>query len=142
MNLISVVSLSGMFQGRLRPEHLAQAAATGAFSAAKRIYPMSEVSGRSREDPMPEGWWPRGVTPRPRSGAAAESARLRGGRNSREELPPIRGQGQWLGGATSCPRSGGCVGTGGPRGAIPCSRSGGVAVKRYRLSQVRSSGCD
>ena len=71
MNLISVISLSGMFQGRLRPEHLAQAAATGAFSAAKRSYPMSEVSGRSREDPMPEGRRPRGATPRPRPGAAA-----------------------------------------------------------------------
>ena len=37
--------------------------------------------GRRREDPMPKGWWPRGVTPRPRSGAAAESARLQGRRN-------------------------------------------------------------
>ena len=31
---------------------------------------MSEVKGRSREDPMPKGWWPRGVTPRLRSGVA------------------------------------------------------------------------
>ena len=36
---------------------------------------------------MPEGWRPRGVTARPRSGAAAESARLRWHRNDREELP-------------------------------------------------------
>ena len=49
--------------------------------------PMSEVRGRSREDPMPEGWQPRGVTPRPRSGAAVESARLQRRRNGREELP-------------------------------------------------------
>ena len=48
---------------------------------------MSEVRGRSREDPMPEGRQPRGVTPRPRSGAAAESARLRRHRNGPEELP-------------------------------------------------------
>ena len=34
------------------------------------------LRGRSREDPMPEGRRPRGVTPSPRSGAAAESARL------------------------------------------------------------------
>ena len=54
---------------------------------AKRSYPTSEVGGRSTEDPMPERRWPRGVTPRPRSGAAAESARLRRHRNSREELP-------------------------------------------------------
>ena len=45
---------------------------------------------------MPEGQWPRGVTPRPRSGAAAESARLRQHRNGREEQPQsdIRGGGQ------------------------------------------------
>ena len=42
----------------------ATSAATGALSAA-------EVRGRSREDPMPKGRWPRGVTPSLRSGAAA-----------------------------------------------------------------------
>ena len=36
---------------------------------------------------MPEGQQPRGVTPRPRSGAAAESTRLRRRRNGHEELP-------------------------------------------------------
>ena len=40
------------------------------LGAAERSYPMSEVRGRSREDPMPEGRRPRGVTPRLRSGAA------------------------------------------------------------------------
>ena len=48
---------------------------------------MSEVRGRSREDPMPEGRQPRGVAPCPRSGAAAESARLQRRRNGQEELP-------------------------------------------------------
>ena len=43
---------------------------------------------------MPEGRWPRGVTPRLRSGAAAENARLRWRRNGREELPRVQGQGQ------------------------------------------------
>ena len=72
------------------------AAATGALSMAERSYPTSEVRGRSREDPMPEGWRPRGVTPRPRSGAAAESARLQRRMNGREELPKseVRGGGQ------------------------------------------------
>ena len=57
---------------------------------------MSEVRGRSREDPMPEGRRPRGVTPRLRSGAAAKSARLRRCRNGREELPKseVRGGGR------------------------------------------------
>ena len=36
--------------------------------------------------------------------------------------------------------SGGCAGTRGPRGAIPRSRSGGAAVRRYPSSKVRSSG--
>ena len=31
---------------------------------------MSEVRARSREDPMPEGQWPRGDPQHPRSGAA------------------------------------------------------------------------
>ena len=37
--------------------------------------------------------------------------------------------------------SDGCAGAGGPRGTTPHSRSGGVAVRRYPLSKVRSSGC-
>ena len=59
-------------------------------------YPMSEVRGRSREDPMPEGRGPRGVTPHPRSGAAAKSARLQRRSNGREELPKskVRGGGR------------------------------------------------
>ena len=40
---------------------------------------------------MPEGQRPRGVTPCLRSGAAAESARLRRHRNGEEELTRIRG---------------------------------------------------
>ena len=36
---------------------------------------------------MPEGRWPRGVTPCLRSGAAAESARLQRRRNGQEGLP-------------------------------------------------------
>ena len=40
-------------------------------SMAERSYPTSEVRGRSWEDPMPEGWQPRGAPPRPRSEAAA-----------------------------------------------------------------------
>ena len=47
-------------------------AATGTLSAAKRSYPTSEVRGRSREEPIPEGQRPRGITPCPRAGAAAE----------------------------------------------------------------------
>ena len=52
--------------------------------------------GRSREDPMPEGRWPRGVTQRLRSRAVAKSARLQQRRNGREELPKseVRGGGR------------------------------------------------
>ena len=67
---------------------------------------MCEVRGRSREDPMPDGWRPRGITPLPRSGAATKSARLRWRRNGREELHRVQGQGRRLGGATPHPRLG------------------------------------
>ena len=54
---------------------------------------MSEVKGRSWEDPMPEGRWPREATPRPRPGAAAGrnclTPEARGG--SLEEQPHVQG---------------------------------------------------
>ena len=46
------------------------------------------------------------------------------------------------GGSEKCGQSGqGFEVAGGPRGATPHSRSGGVAVRRYPSSKVRSSGC-
>ena len=90
-----------------------QAAATGSLSMAERSHPTSEVKGRSREDPMPEGLRPRGVTPRRRSGAAAESTRLRRRRNGGEELPRVRGQ------------------RGRPRGVTPRLRSGAAGGRSY-----------
>ena len=47
------------------------AAAVGALSTAERNYPTSEVRSRSLEEPMPEGWRPRGFAPHPRSKAVA-----------------------------------------------------------------------
>ena len=67
---------------------------------------MAEVRGRSREDPMPKRRRSRGVTPRPRSGAVAENARLRQRRHGQEELPHVQGQRQQLGGATPHPKLG------------------------------------
>ena len=92
----------------------------GTHSTTESSYPMSEVRGRSWEDPMPQGQWPRGITPHPRSGAAAESARLRRLRNGQEELPHARGQGQW------------------PR--VPGSDSAGAAERSYPKSEVRGGG--
>ena len=54
---------------------------------------------------------------------------------------PRPSQGRWLGGPTPCPRSRGCAGAGGPRGAITHWRSGRAAVRRYPSSKVRSNGC-
>ena len=96
------------------------------ISSAERSHPTFEVRGRSREGPMPEGQRPRGVTPCPRSGAAAESTRLRRHRNSREELPRVRGQGERPRGDTPRPRSG--VAT---RGVTPHPRSGVAAGRSY-----------
>ena len=99
-------------------------------------------------------WDSRGITPRPRWGAAAKNARLQRCRNGREELPKseargcgwedqphAQGQGRRPGGPTPHPRSSGCPGAGGPKGAIPCWRSGRAVVRRYPSSKVRSSGC-
>ena len=44
-------------------------------------------------------------------------------------------EGWWSRGATPRPRSGGCLGAGGPRGATPCSRSGGVASEEIPIVQ-------
>ena len=75
---------------------------------------------------MPEGQQPRGVTPYPRSGAAAESTRLRRCRNGQEELPRVRGQGGRPRGDTQSQRSGVAM-----RGVTPCPRSGAVAGRSY-----------
>ena len=100
-----------------------QAAAAGALSAAERSYPTSEVRGSSLECQASTAQeQPRGATLRPRSGAAAESSypasEVRG--VDWEEQPHTQGHRRWLGGATPRPRSSGCMGAGGPRGAIPC----------------------
>ena len=58
------------------------------LSMPERSHPTSEVRDRNREDPIPEGRRPGGVTPHLRSGAVAESTRLRRRRN-RQELPHI-----------------------------------------------------
>ena len=102
---------------------------------------------RSGREELPHVWGqrrqPRGATPHPRSGAVAETSypmpEVRG--HGRDELPHVRGQGWWPRWATPRPKNGGCVGAGGPRGAIPHSRSGGAVVRRYPSPKVRSSGC-
>ena len=67
---------------------------------------------------MPEGRWPRGVTPRPRSGAVAESTRLRWRRNGR--------------GATLHPRSGWVT-----ERRYPASEVRGGDERSYPASEVR-----
>ena len=124
---------------------------------AERNYPTSEVRGSGREE-LPhvrgQGWQPRGATPCSRSswrlrvpgcdraGAVERSYPMSEARGrGQEELPTARGQGWRPRQATAHPRSSGCTGTGGPRGAIPHSRSGMAAVRRYPLPKVRSSSC-
>ena len=96
---------------------------------------------------MPERRRPRGVTPRPRSGAAAERARLQRRRNGREELPRVQGQGRQ-------PRVPGCDSAGAALRSYPTpeGRGGGqeeskeqwlrfaaAAVKTYPMSKVREN---
>ena len=125
-------------------------------AAANRSYPTSEVRGSSREyQTVTAQERPRGATPGPRSGGAAErrypASEVRGGDKRSypaseargggwEELPHAQGQGRWPGGPTPGPRSPGCAGAGRPRGAIPRGRSGRTAVRRHPSSKVRSNG--
>ena len=85
---------------------------------------------------MPKGRRPRGDTPRPRSGAVAESARLRWGRNGREELPNIQGRGsypvpEFRSGSQECQAA---TAQEQPRVATPRPGSGAVAESSYPTS--------
>ena len=81
---------------------------------------------------MPEGRRPRGATPRLRTGAEARRTPcLKGG--GQEELPHVRGQGQW-------PRVPGCDGTGMAKRSYPTSEVMGVAERSYPASEVREGG--
>ena len=133
--------------GALKCRQLRQARSS-ALSKAERSHPMSDVRDRSQEDPMPKGRRPRGVTPHPRSGAAAKSTRLRRRRNGQEELPRIRGQGVRRRGDTQRPRSGAATRGVTPslrsgaatRGVTPRPRSGAVAGRRYPSPQGQGQG--
>ena len=96
---------------------------------------MSEVRDRSQEDPMPEGRRLRRVIPLPRSGAGAESSRLRWRRNGREKLPRVRGQGVQPRGDTQRPRTGAET-----RGVTPRPTSVAAAGRRYPMPHAQGQG--
>ena len=70
----------------------------------------------------PQKVGPKGATPRPRSGEATKSARLRWHRSGLEEIPDTQGQGQQ------------------PRRATTRPSSGAVAERSYPTPEVRGSG--
>ena len=113
---------------------------------AERSYPTPKVRGGSWEE-LPcirgQGWWSRGATlcPRPRAVSGRTYPMPEARDSSPEDLPYTQSQGLRPGGANPSPKSGGCTGAGGPRGAIPRSRSEGSVVRRYPSSKVRSSSC-
>ena len=80
----------------------------GAHSAVERSYPTSAV------------WAEAGRTPCPRG-------------SGQEELPHIRGQGQW-------PRMPGCNGVGMAERSYPTSEVEAVAGRSYPMSKVRDDG--
>ena len=88
---------------------------------------------------MPEGQWQRGVIPRLRSGAAAESIRLRWHRNGREERPHVRGQGTRLRGDTQRPRSGAAGGRSFP---TPEARGGGGEDQSHAVAARAQEGLE
>ena len=107
------------------------AAATGALSAAERSYATSEVRSSSQEElPHVRGQGQRLRVPGCNgTGTAERSYRSpRSGAAARKSNPTSKER--WL-----------RMGRGGPRGAIPISRSGRAAARGYPSSKVRSSGC-
>ena len=82
---------------------------------------------------MPEGQRPRGVTPRPRSGAAAESARLQQHRTTEKSYPvsEARGSGLECQAETAQEQL---------RGAHPHPRPGVAAGRSYHPPEARGSG--
>ena len=116
--------------------YIAQARA--AVTVDKRSCPTSKVRSKSQEDPMPQGQWPRGATPRLSSGVGGQprgaTQLLRSGTVAGRNypMPEVRGSAQARG-ATPRSSSSHWAGAGGPREAIPWSKSGGVAVRRYPL---------
>ena len=85
---------------------------------------MSEVRGSSRECQAATAQeWLRGATRHLRSGAAARRS---------QPTPKARAK---AGKSHPTSRGSGCAGAGGPRGAIPCWRSGRAAVKEIPLIQ-------
>ena len=92
---------------------------------------MSEVKSSGREcQAVMAKEQPRGATPRPRSGAeAGRTACPRGG--GQEELPHVRGQGQW-------PRVPGCDGAGTAERSYPTSKARGGG--REELPCIQGQG--
>ena len=96
-------------------------------------------SKRGREEPPHvRGRRPREVTSRLRSGAAAESTRLRQHRNGRDKLPRVRGQGGRPRGDTQRPRSGAAM-----RGVTLLPRAGAAGRRSYpTLPRPRPGAAD
>ena len=94
-------------------------------AAAKRSYPASEVRGCRRKCQAATAHERPAPCPRPRAAA---------GRNYPHPRPEAAA-------ARSCPRAKEpwLRGAGGPRGATPCSRLGGAAVRRYPTTKVRET---
>ena len=86
--------------------------------------------------------WPRGATPRPRSGTATKSTRLQLRRSSREELPHTRGQGQRPRQATPCQRSGAAAERSNPMSKERRLRGHRRAERSYSTFKVRRGSCE
>ena len=140
--------------GRHYLHYLHHSLASGQTTEREQALPMN----RARAAATAHRAQPRGVTPHPRPGAAAKSARLRWRRNGREELPHVRGRG---GGREEQPHAQGAVAVQVQEGQeevshVKVRRDGGdeisliqgkeqrlhfagAAVKRYPTSKVRET---
>ena len=88
----------------------------------ERSYPTSKVTVRSREDPLPEGRWPRGATPCRRSGAVAMRS---------SDVSELRGSSRDCQAATAQEQ---------PRGATPSPTPGVAAWRNCPMPEARVCG--
>ena len=79
---------------------------------------MSEAGVGSQEEPARVGVQGQRLRPRAAAGRSNSTPEARAATGNSNPTPKAKGGGRE--GQPHSPRSGGCAGTGGPRGAIPC----------------------
>ena len=107
-----------------------------ALSVSERRYPTSEFRGRSWEDPMPKGLWPRGVTHVRGQGQQPRVPGCNGAETAEKSYPSPRSRAV----AESSYPTPPCLRPGvAAERSYPSLRSGAAAGRNYPMSEVRGN---